>query len=60
MVDLKIERLPHNKIIPEYKTEGSSGMDLSAAINEPIVLKSLRSTNKSTLRSFNKTWNYIN
>lgn len=25
--------------MPQYKTEGSSGMDLSADINEPIVLK---------------------
>ncbi|SHI71085.1 dUTP pyrophosphatase [Dethiosulfatibacter aminovorans DSM 17477] len=25
--------------LPQYKTEGSSGMDLSADINEPIVLK---------------------
>lgn len=41
MVDLKILRLPHNKVLPEYKTEGSSGMDLSAAIDEPITLKSL-------------------
>ena len=41
MTELKILRLPHNKVIPEYKTEGSSGMDLSAAIEEPITLKSL-------------------
>lgn len=41
MVDLKILRLPHNKVLPEYKTEGSSGMDLSAATDEPITLKSL-------------------
>ncbi len=38
---LKIERLPHNRVLPEYKTEGASGMDLSAAIDEPIVLKPL-------------------
>ncbi|MCQ2790325.1 MAG: dUTP diphosphatase [bacterium] len=36
---LKIQRLPHNKIIPEYQTEGASGMDLCAAIDEPISLK---------------------
>ena len=41
MVDLKILRLEHNKVLPEYKTKGSSGMDLSAAINEPITLKPL-------------------
>ena len=38
---LKIERLPHNKILPEYKTSGAAGMDLSAAIEEPIMLKPL-------------------
>lgn len=38
---LKIQRLPHNRILPEYKTDGASGMDLSAAIDEPIVLKPL-------------------
>lgn len=38
---LKIERLPHNKFIPEYKTAGAAGMDLCAAISEPITLKPL-------------------
>lgn len=38
---LKILRLPHNKVLPEYKTDGASGMDLSAAIEEPVTLKSL-------------------
>lgn len=37
---LKIEKLPHNKYLPEYKTEGAAGMDLCAAIEEPILLKS--------------------
>lgn len=41
MTILKIERLPHNKILPEYKTEGAAGMDLCAAIDEPIELKPL-------------------
>ena len=41
MVDLKILRLEHNKVLPEYKTKGASGMDLSAAIDEPITLKPL-------------------
>jgi len=41
MIEIKILRLEHNKTIPEYKTEGSSGMDLSAAIEEPIELKPL-------------------
>ncbi len=38
---LKIERLAHNRFIPEYKTEGAAGMDLCAAIEEPVTLKSL-------------------
>lgn len=40
-MELKISRLPHNKVLPEYKTDGASGMDLSAAIEEPVTLKSL-------------------
>lgn len=38
---LKIFRMEHNKFVPEYKTEGAAGMDLCAAISEPIVLKPL-------------------
>ncbi|MGN1125771.1 MAG: dUTP diphosphatase [Candidatus Gastranaerophilaceae bacterium] len=38
---LKIQRLEHNRILPEYKTDGASGMDLCAAISEPITLKPL-------------------
>ena len=41
MTILKIERLPHNKVLPEYKTDGAAGMDLCAAIDEPIELKPL-------------------
>lgn len=41
MTVLKIERLPHNKFLPEYKTEGAAGMDLCAAIDEAIELKPL-------------------
>lgn len=41
MTILKIERLPHNEVLPEYKTEGAAGMDLCAAISEPIELKPL-------------------
>lgn len=36
---LKIEKLPHNRYLPEYQTEGAAGMDLCAAIEEPILLK---------------------
>ena len=38
---LKIFRMEHNKNVPEYKTEGAAGMDLCAAISEPLVLKPL-------------------
>ncbi|MBQ3311289.1 dUTP diphosphatase [bacterium] len=38
---LKIEKLEHNRILPEYKTSGAAGMDLYAAIKEPITIKSL-------------------
>ncbi len=41
MTVLKIKRLPHNKSVPNYQTEGSAGMDLSAAISEPIILRPL-------------------
>lgn len=27
------------EVLPEYKTKGSAGMDLKAAINEPILIK---------------------
>ena len=38
---LKIFRMEHNKFVPEYKTEGAAGMDLCAAISEPITLEPL-------------------
>lgn len=41
MTVLKIERLAHNRFVPEYKTEGAAGMDLYAAIEKPITLKPL-------------------
>ena len=44
MTVLKIQRLEHNKILPDYKTDGAAGMDLCAAIEEPIVLKPLERT----------------
>ena len=36
---LKIEKMAHNKYLPEYKTDGAAGMDLCAAIEAPILLK---------------------
>lgn len=44
MTVLKIKTLKHNKILPEYKTQGAAGMDLCAAIEQPIVLKPLERT----------------
>ena len=41
MTILKIKRLEHNINVPEYKTEGAAGMDLCAAISEPITLNPL-------------------
>ncbi len=42
MTVLKIKRLEHNEILPEYQTRGAAGMDLCAAIKEPIELKPLQ------------------
>ena len=41
MTVLKIKRLENNRILPEYKTEGAAGMDLCAAVSEPVELKPL-------------------
>lgn len=41
MTILKIKRLEHNVNVPKYQTEGAAGMDLCAAISEPIELKPL-------------------
>lgn len=38
---LKIEKLAHNKYLPQYQTEGAAGMDLCAAIEESVTLKPL-------------------
>tara|TARA_B100000686_G_scaffold101382_1_gene108569 strand:- start:16275 stop:16730 length:456 start_codon:yes stop_codon:yes gene_type:complete len=39
-VEIKINILDHGaKELPKYETSGSSGMDLKAAINNPIILK---------------------
>lgn len=38
---LKIEQLPHCEDVPSYKTKDASGMDLMAAICEPVTLKPL-------------------
>jgi dUTP pyrophosphatase len=39
---LPVKRLPHAlEALPAYKTEGAVGMDLQAAISEPLTLSSL-------------------
>lgn len=39
---LKIKKLNENVNIPEYKSEGAAGMDLYAAISEPVTLRPLQ------------------
>ena len=41
MTVLKIEQLPNNKSLPEYKTEGAEGLDLAAAFEAPLPLNPL-------------------
>jgi dUTP pyrophosphatase len=40
-IELRVERLPHAEglALPEYQTPGSSGMDLRAALGEPVVIE---------------------
>lgn len=44
MTVLKIERLAHNINVPQYQTKGAAGMDLCAAITEPVPLRPLERT----------------
>lgn len=37
-IKLKVKRLPHCKDLPRYATPGSAGMDLTAAIEQPLTL----------------------
>ena len=39
MTEILIKRLSDNVLLPKYETEGSSGMDLAANINENIEVK---------------------
>ena len=43
MTTVAVERLPHaaDLALPSYETEGAAGMDLRAALAEPIVLAPL-------------------
>lgn len=38
-VTLKVKRLPHCKALPTYATSGSAGMDLTAAIDQPLTVE---------------------
>jgi dUTP pyrophosphatase len=40
-VTLKIQKLEHNVSLPDYATEGAAGMDLTAAISQPMEFKPL-------------------
>ena len=39
MTEILIKRLSDNVSLPKYETEGSSGMDFAANINEKIEIK---------------------
>jgi len=39
MTEILIKRITDNVLLPKYETEGSSGMDLAANINENIEIK---------------------
>jgi len=45
-IDLQIKTLPHFEglSLPEYKTEGSSGFDLVAAVQVPVIIQSGKRT----------------
>ena len=43
MTKVLIKKLDSSVELPAYKTNGASGMDLMAFINEPITLKSQNS-----------------
>ncbi len=40
MIDVKIKYLSDKAVRPEYSTDESLGMDLSAAVDEPVTIKS--------------------
>ena len=39
MIDVMIKFLSENAVCPEYSTDGSLGMDLSAALDKPLTIK---------------------
>lgn len=40
-IRIEIKKLPHGKLLPCYATAESAGMDLYAALEEPIILQPL-------------------
>ena len=44
MVKVLIKKLSQEVKLPEYKTDGASGMDVTAFIDKPIVIKSKTSS----------------
>tara|TARA_B100001093_G_C26683525_1_gene951543 strand:- start:597 stop:1034 length:438 start_codon:yes stop_codon:yes gene_type:complete len=44
MVKVLIKKLDSDVILPEYKTDGSSGMDITAFLKEPINIKAKTSS----------------
>lgn len=38
-IELKVEKLPHCHSLPAYATQGSAGMDLTFASEEPLTLE---------------------
>ena len=52
MTVLKIKRLAHNVNVPKSQTEGAAGMDLCAAISEPIELKPLERKFKEKINQY--------
>ena len=44
MAKILIKKLDPNVILPEYKTDGASGMDILAFIKKPIKVKSKTSS----------------
>jgi dUTP pyrophosphatase len=47
-VQLKVKRLSHCRDLPRYATAGSAGMDLTAAISEPVTLEAGKRTSIPT------------
>ncbi len=39
MLEVKIKKLSEKAILPKYQTEGAAGMDISACLDETVILK---------------------